>query len=183
MQVTVIRVGHALVKGTRGEAGGAPSKNSVWGVAKVGSALVTFSGRVGGTLRFKARHASMQEAMLQLFADKCAGKGMDYSYVDVTDKFDTVYEGLEKRILSDYKAAKAADAINVRDAHVKAEAPKVETKTKAETKAKAKPAAEAKAKTKPKGKSVAKASADGDVKDTAQKETAKSEDPQTEAAM
>lgn len=189
MQVQILRVGHALVQGSRGDAGGAPSKNSIWGVATVGASLVTFSGRVGGTLRFKARHTSMKDAMITLFGDKLEGKGMDYHYKDVTADHSKVYENLDARILSDYKAAKAASLINVRDANVKAEveaAPKAKAKaeskaetpkadavkeaapkaTKAAPKAKAEPKAPAAAKTAavktPKSKAPAKGKAKAD---------------------
>lgn len=114
MQVSVIRVGHALVQGPRGEAGGAPSKNSIWGVAQIGRDLVTFSARVGGTLRFKARHASMRDAMIQLFADKVAGKGMDYNYKDVTSSYAKVDDTLASRLADDYKAASTDGKITTR---------------------------------------------------------------------
>ena len=182
MQAKIFRVGHALVLGPRGEAGGAPSKNSVWGVAQVGAQLVTFSGRVGGTLRFKTRHSSMLDHMLQLFKDKVEGKNMTYNYKDVTDSYAKVYENLDKALVEDFKAAKTNGLLNTRDGAVKAVdlLKKAEKPAKAEKAEKAKPAAKtaekpAKAEKAPvaaKAKAEAKATAKPKAKTTAKPKAA-----------
>jgi hypothetical protein len=51
-KIEILAVAHALIAGARGEAGGAPSKDSVVGVALVQGNLVTFGGRRGGVLRY-----------------------------------------------------------------------------------------------------------------------------------
>jgi hypothetical protein len=88
-QVEIIRLGHALVDGERGEKGGKPSKDSVWGLAYIGAGkgqrLVKFYGRRGGKLRFKTEKRTELDAALELFALKLEGKDVKgIQYVDIT---------------------------------------------------------------------------------------------------
>ena len=84
--VEILKVGHALVPGVRGDKGGAPSKDSIWGLAFVGSTLVKFFGRRGGVLRYKTeKKANLPEA-LAMFEKKVSGEGMEYRYAEVSPK-------------------------------------------------------------------------------------------------
>jgi hypothetical protein len=51
--VNIIRFGAFYNEGARGAAGHAPSNDKVWGIARVGGALVNFWGRRNGVLKFK----------------------------------------------------------------------------------------------------------------------------------
>jgi hypothetical protein len=83
-KVEILKVGHAMFLGARGEAGGAPSKDSVFGVAVVQGTVLTFGGRRGGTLRFKTYKKDELEAQLARFDKKLAGrpfgKNVDATY-------------------------------------------------------------------------------------------------------
>lgn len=52
-QVEIIVAAHFYNEGSRGEAGGAPSNDKLWGLAKIGTTLVRFWGRRNGALKFK----------------------------------------------------------------------------------------------------------------------------------
>lgn len=114
-KVEILKVGHALVAGVRGDKGGAPSKDSIWGLAFVGGVLVKFFGRRGGVMRFKTeKKANLPEA-LTMFEDKLAGKGMEYSYTEVTGKaLDELVPNLAETIGKGYYAAQKAGKINNR---------------------------------------------------------------------
>ena len=71
--VQILKVAHALIAGARGVAGGAPSKDSVFGVALVNGNVTTFGGRRGGVLRFKTEKKVNLEGALAKFASKLTG--------------------------------------------------------------------------------------------------------------
>jgi hypothetical protein len=114
-KVEILKVGHALVAGTRGEKGGAPSKDSIWGLAYVGGTLVKFFGRRGGVLRFKTeKKVNLPEAMA-MFEDKLSGKGMDYNYKEVAEKnLETLVPDLANVVGKGYYAAVKAGKLNNR---------------------------------------------------------------------
>ena len=113
MAAQIISLAHAFVLGARGEAGGAPSKDSIWGIAQVGNTLVSFSGRRGAeTLRYMTHKQVEMEALKQKFADKLAGKNIWYSYADKTGSVDQLIPGLAEQIGSGYYKAVAARKIN-----------------------------------------------------------------------
>ena len=115
-KVELIKVGHALVQGVRGEKGGAPSKDSIWGLAFVAGNLVKFFGRRGGTMRFKSqKNADLPDA-LEMFEGKLAGKGIDYHYTEVSPaKFDELHGGdLAEAVRVGYYAASRAGKLNTR---------------------------------------------------------------------
>ena len=114
-KVEVLKLGHALVAGERGKKGGAPSKDSIWGLAFVGTSLVKFFGRRGGVLRFKTeKKANLPEA-LAMFEDKLTGKGKDYSYTEVTAKqVADLVPDLETTVAKGYYAAVKAGKLNNR---------------------------------------------------------------------
>ena len=71
--VQILAVAHALIAGARGENGGAPSKDSVFGVATVQGNLCSFGGRRGGVLRFKTYKKTDIDAVLKKFEGKLTG--------------------------------------------------------------------------------------------------------------
>lgn len=113
-KIEIHAVGHAFLAGARGDAGGAPSKNSLWGVAKIGRDLVTFSGRVGGKLKFKAEDSKSLDVLKLAFKDKVAGLGCAVPYRDVTRSIDKIDDGLVERMASDYKEAKVGGKVTTR---------------------------------------------------------------------
>lgn len=121
--VQILKVGHSLVQGARGEKGGAPSKDSIWGLAQIGSALVKFSGRRGGKLRFKSTPMAQKDSALALFQAKTEGKGLAHrqylkegkiahNYVDVTDSMAT--PEFTKAVASAYVKACTAGKLDKR---------------------------------------------------------------------
>lgn len=83
--VQILKVGHALVQGARGDAGGAPSKDSVFGVALIQGNLVTFGGRRGGVLRFKTYRKTDISSVLAKFDGKTVKAQGGFAYKDVTN--------------------------------------------------------------------------------------------------
>jgi hypothetical protein len=115
--VTIQALGYCTFKGTRGEAGGAPSKDSLWGVAFIGASLVKFYGRRNGTMRFKTvKKAELPEALTQ-FQEKQTGfpfgKKIDARYTDVTANHGDYIPDLAA-LASSYYAAVKAKKVNTR---------------------------------------------------------------------
>ena len=141
--VEIIKLGHAFHKGERGsKEGGAPSKDSIWGFAFVGGALVKFFGRRGGKLRFKAeKKADLPACIEQFTGEKITGypfgKNLDCRYTEIDPaKADTVVEGLKESISKHYYAAVKAGTINKRStqkAEKAEDAPKAAKPAKAKT--------------------------------------------------
>lgn len=118
-KVEVQALGYCTFKGTRGEAGGAPSKDSLWGVAFIGGNLVKFYGRKGGTFRFKAEKKADLPAALDMFKNTKLvgfpfGKKIDARYTDVTAKAAEFIPDLEKTLSAGYYAASKAGKLNTR---------------------------------------------------------------------
>ncbi len=89
--VQILGLGHALVEGVRGEAGGAPSKDSLFGVALITvgvvTSLVTFGGRRNAaTFRFKTHKKADQANVLAFFQKKLVKAQGGFNYTDVTEK-------------------------------------------------------------------------------------------------
>ena len=86
--VQILKVGHAMFLGARGEAGGAPSKDSIVGVALINKSLVTFGGRRGGTLKFYTHPKAEMDTVMARFEKKLTGnpfgKDVDARYEAVT---------------------------------------------------------------------------------------------------
>ena len=109
----IISLAHALVLGARGEAGGAPSKDSIWGIAKVGNTIVSFSGRRNAdTFRYMTHKQVELEALKQKFADKLQGKNIWYSYADKTASAEQLVAGLAEKVGTGYYKAVAARKLN-----------------------------------------------------------------------
>ena len=159
-KVEIIKLGHAFHKGERGsKEGGAPSKDSLWGIAFVGGSLVTFGGRRNGKQRFKARKKTDLPALIDQFNNEKItgypfGKNLDCRYSEVDPaKYNSVMENLEDTISKQYYAAVKAGSINKRATQKADDAPaaaKPAAKSTAKTSApKAEAKAEPKAKRKP----------------------------------
>ncbi|MEZ0602974.1 hypothetical protein ACAX43_12585 [Paraburkholderia sp. IW21] len=69
-EFTVLKVGHALVKG-KGTA--KPKKDSMWGIFVSADVLVKFFGRRGSAMRFKQEPIAALDAALELYQHKLAG--------------------------------------------------------------------------------------------------------------
>jgi hypothetical protein len=87
-KIEIVRVGHALVAGKRGDNGGAPSKDSVFGIALINfgvvTTLATFGGRRGGMLRFKTYKKADMDKVLAFYTDvKLTGKDKGFAYKDL----------------------------------------------------------------------------------------------------
>jgi hypothetical protein len=87
--VQILAVAHALIAGARGENGGAPSKDSVFGIATVQGNLCSFGGRRGGVLRFKTYKKTDIDAVMKKFEGKLTGNPfgakVEGVYAHVTD--------------------------------------------------------------------------------------------------
>ena len=97
-KIEILKVGHALVEGERGEKGGAPSKDSVFGVAEImmfgKPQLVTFGGRRGGMQKFKAYPAAEKEAQLARFEQKTVKAAGGFAYTELAVDSDAYVEVL-----------------------------------------------------------------------------------------
>lgn len=90
-QVQILKVATALVQGARGERGGAPSKDSVMGLAQIDNALVKFAGRRGGVMHFKTEPLAKKDTVLADFEGKLtktfkSTEGLPYQYTVTTDE-------------------------------------------------------------------------------------------------
>lgn len=120
-KVDIIKMGHAFHKGQRGEKeGGAPSKDSIWGIAFVGGSLVKFFGRRGGKMRFKSeKKADLPAAIEQFTNEKLSGfpfgKKLDCRYTEVAPaNFNELVPDLETEISKHYYAALKEKKVNNR---------------------------------------------------------------------
>ncbi len=123
-KVELQALGYCTFKGPRGEAGGAPSKDSLWGVAFIGGSLVKFYGRRNGQFRYKTEKKAELPAALEQFKEKQTGfpfgKKIDARYTDVTAKSADYIADLEKTLASGYYAAVKAGKVNTRSTAKKA---------------------------------------------------------------
>lgn len=115
--VEIQALGHCTFKGKRGEAGGAPSKDSLWGVAFIGGTLVKFFGRRGGTMRFKTEKKADLPAALTMFQEKQTGfpfsKKIDARYTDVTANAAEYFPDT-KTLSNAFYAAQKVGKVNAR---------------------------------------------------------------------
>jgi hypothetical protein len=75
-QVEIVKFAVFYNDGARGNAGGAPQNDKVWGIARVDGKLMTFNGRRGGKLSFKTRYNHEMEVCLDKWSEK-TGKRRD----------------------------------------------------------------------------------------------------------
>jgi hypothetical protein len=117
--VQILKVGHALVQGARGEKGGAPSKDSLFGVAQITqgvvSSLVTFGGRRGGFLRFKTYPKASADAVMAKFDAKLVKAQGGFNYTDVTaNAAELLGADFADKLLVNFRAASNAKKVNTR---------------------------------------------------------------------
>jgi hypothetical protein len=131
--VQILKVGHALVQGERGEKGGKPSKDSIWGVAMIYDRLVTFSGRRNAVVfKFKTHRKADMENVLALYAQKLEGKDVKGTqYVDIGGDAaqELLVPGLVERVREGFNKAKKAGKIDTRSTVIAKKAVTVETET------------------------------------------------------
>jgi hypothetical protein len=128
--VQILKVGHALVQGERGEKGGKPSKDSIWGVMVVNDRLLTFSGRRNAvTLKFKTHRKADMENVLALYAQKLEGKDVKGTqYVDIAGEAaqELLVPGLMERLNKGYLTAKRDGKLDTRSTVIAKKATTVE---------------------------------------------------------
>jgi hypothetical protein len=73
-QVEIIKFGVVYNEGARGNAGGAPQNDKVWGIARIDGKLCTFNGRRNDKLSFKTRYNSEMDVCLSKWAEKTGGR-------------------------------------------------------------------------------------------------------------
>jgi hypothetical protein len=117
--VQILALGQALVQGSRGTRGGAPSKDSIWGLVQIDNALVKFFGRRGGQLRYKTEPLKAKDAAMAMFATKLekpfkTTDGDAVVYLDVTATADAVVPGLVTLVTSGFYKARSAGKLNTR---------------------------------------------------------------------
>jgi hypothetical protein len=125
LQVEIVRMGHALVDGDRGEAGGAPSKDSVWGFGFVTleedgqqvKHLVKFYGRRERKLRFKREAMSELQATHDLYQLKLKGadvKGIQYVDVSSERGIKETWPNIVADVSAGYQLAISEGKVNLR---------------------------------------------------------------------
>jgi hypothetical protein len=118
--VQILKVGHAFFEGARGARGGAPSKDSICGVALVQGNLVTFGGRRGGELRYKTEKKINRTQVLANFDRKLVGnpfgKDIDavYSELKTESERTVMVPGLTEMVGKGFYRAMAAGKLNTR---------------------------------------------------------------------
>lgn len=115
--VQIIAVGHAFHSGARGDAGGAPSKDSVFGLALIQGNLVSFGGRRNGVLRFKTYKKAELNTQRERFEKKMAGspfgKNVEAAYELLTGPArDVMLPGLEEKVGAGFYKAMANKKLN-----------------------------------------------------------------------
>jgi hypothetical protein len=117
--VQILGLAHAMFNGVRGEAGGAPSKDSIFGIALVQGNLISFGGRRGGTLRFKTYKKTERDAQTARFTKKLSGnpfgKNIDAHYTQVNDAVvmaELVGADFEAKLATAYYKAMANKKLN-----------------------------------------------------------------------
>lgn len=119
-KIEILAVAHALIAGARGEAGGAPSKDSVVGVALVQGNLVTFGGRRGGVLRYfthkKAELASVMTKFERKLTGNPFGAQVAGCYAQVTDAaaLEALIPNIEETVCKGYYKAMSHKKLNIK---------------------------------------------------------------------
>jgi len=119
-KIEILAVAHALIAGARGEAGGAPSKDSVVGVALVQGNVVTFGGRRGGVLRYFTHKKAELSAVMTKFEGKLTGnpfgKNVVGCYERVTDEaaLAALIPNIEETVCKGYYKAMSNRKLNIK---------------------------------------------------------------------
>lgn len=69
-QVKIVKLAHFYNEGSRGNKGGAPSNDKIWGIAEIDNKLVNFWGRREGKLKFKTRFKNEMNKVLTKYNEK-----------------------------------------------------------------------------------------------------------------
>ena len=117
--VQILAVAHALIAGARGENGGAPSKDSVFGIATVQGNLCSFGGRRGGVLRFKTYKKTDRDAVMAKFESKLSGNPFGANMVGCYEKLtgaalEVMFPDVEVVIGKGYYKAMGTGKLNTR---------------------------------------------------------------------
>jgi len=129
-KVTILGLGHALIAGSRGDRGGKPSKDSVWGFAQVDNVLLSFGGRRGGVLRYKTFKKTEMDKLEAQWLVKQAGSDKGFAYVAIEGDVarDTLIPNLGEVIGKGYYKSAFLGKLNTRN--TKGGAPKKVDATK-----------------------------------------------------
>lgn len=115
-QVEVLRFCAFYNEGIRGAVGGAPKNDKVWGIAKVGTTLVTFWGRRNGALRFKTQlnTPANQTDLVTQFAQRCSNRrNRDrYSPISNLEMRDALCPNLVGQITHHYFSSMSRGTLN-----------------------------------------------------------------------
>jgi hypothetical protein len=112
-EYTVLKVGHALIKG-KGNA--KPKKDSIWGILLTGDVLVKFFGRRGSAMRFKQEPISALDAALDLYMHKLAGtdaKKLKHVELDATEQKTLLGDDWPQPLFDKYKQALAEGKVDL----------------------------------------------------------------------
>lgn len=117
--VQIIFAAHAMISGARGTAGGAPSKDSIVGVALVQGNVVSFGGRRGGVLRYKTYLKANLAQVLAKFESKLTGNPFGKNVVGCYTKieesaFDMLVPDLTNTVCRGFYKAMANKKLNTR---------------------------------------------------------------------
>ncbi len=117
--IQIIGLAHAMFNGARGDNGGAPSKDSIFGLCLIQGNVVTFGGRRDGTLRFKTYKKPELEAQTDRFNAKLSGnpfgKNIPACYTQVTDvavRNELVGADFEEKLVKGFYKAMANKKLN-----------------------------------------------------------------------
>lgn len=118
LKIEILVVGHALIAGARGEKGGAPSKDSLFGLAIIaGNKLVTFGGRRGGMQKFKAYPMAQKEAQIERYKEgklTTKEKGWAYTDLDAAAQVELLGEGFAQDLAKMYNLNEQKKNVNRR---------------------------------------------------------------------
>lgn len=115
-QVQVLQFCAFYNEGVRGAYGGASQNDKVWGIAQVGTTLVTFWGRRNGVLRFKTQASTpvnKTDLMMQ-FAQRCSNRRNRDRYTPVSNPSmrDALCPDLAGQITRHYFSGMARGTLN-----------------------------------------------------------------------
>ena len=110
---TVLKVGHALVKG-KGTA--KPKKDSCWGYGVFDGVIVKFFGRRGSAMRYKTEPLSNMAAVEALYAQKLAGtdaKKLRHTDLSAEQQIELLGENWFADLVEKYKKALSEGKVDV----------------------------------------------------------------------
>ena len=118
--VEILGFAHALIAGERGAKGGAPSKDSIFGFAKIQGNVVSFGGRRGGVLRYKTYKKTDLALVAAKFESKLSGNPFGnnveghYTALVVASDIEALVPNLEDTIKKGFYKAMGTKKLNTR---------------------------------------------------------------------